>query len=175
MAGILERRQSMHRNLRGQEKLNDNLRIQIDQVQPLVNLGLVSAMIAHEINNILTPLGNYAQLSLNHPEDMELAKKANLKTLYNLGASLTDLRRIFALQGFLLCFFGLIVGLTLAIILVILQKTYGLFMITPSLAFPVEFKTTNVIVVFFTILVLGFIAAKIASSRITKQVVEGPS
>ena len=102
-------------------------------------------------------------------------KKANLKTLYNLGASLTDLRRIFALQGFLLCFFGLIVGLTLAIILVILQKTYGLFMITPSLAFPVEFKTTNVIVVFFTILVLGFIAAKIASSRITKQVVEGPS
>ena len=99
-------------------------------------------------------------------------KKANLKTLYNLGASIRDIRRIFALQGFLLCFFGLIVGLTLAVILVLLQKTYGLFMITPSLAFPVEFKAINVIVVFFTILILGFLAAIIASSRITKEVVE---
>ena len=99
-------------------------------------------------------------------------KKSNLKTLYNLGASITDIRKIFAYQGFLLCFFGLIVGLTLAIILIILQKSYGFFMITPSLAFPVEFKISNVITVFFTILILGFIAAKIASSRITKEVVE---
>ena len=102
-------------------------------------------------------------------------KKSNLKTLYNLGASVTDLRRIFAFQGFLLCLFGLIVGLTLAIILVMLQKSYGLFMITPSLAFPVEFKLSNVAAVFFTILILGFLAAKIASSRITKNVVESPS
>jgi lipoprotein-releasing system permease protein len=99
-------------------------------------------------------------------------KKANLKTLYNLGASITDIRRIFAFQGFLLCIFGLIVGLGLAIILVLLQKAFGLFMITPSLAFPVEFKAINVIVVFFTILVLGFLAAIIASSRITKQIME---
>ena len=45
-------------------------------------------------------------------------------------------------------------------------------MITPHLAFPVAFKMSNVITVFFTILILGFIAAKIASSRITKEVVE---
>jgi two-component system NtrC family sensor kinase len=83
LAGILERRQSIHQDLRGQQKLNDNLRIQIDQIQPLVNLGLVSAMIAHEINNILTPLGNYAQLSLNNPDDIELAHKANSKTVKN--------------------------------------------------------------------------------------------
>ena len=83
MAGILERRQSIHRNLRGQQQLNGDLQSQINRVQPLVNLGLVSAMIAHEINNILTPLGNYAQLSLNNPDDIELAQKANLKTVKN--------------------------------------------------------------------------------------------
>ncbi len=99
-------------------------------------------------------------------------KKANLKTLYNLGATLKDIRKIFVLQGFLLCIFGLIIGLILAILLVFTQKTYGLFMITSTLAFPVEFQLSNVIIVFFTILVLGFIAAKIASSRITKEVVE---
>ena len=59
-----------------------------------------------------------------------------------------------------------------AIALVFIQTKFGLFMITPSLAFPVEFKTENVVVVFFTILILGFIASKIASSRITKEILE---
>lgn len=98
-------------------------------------------------------------------------KKSNLKTLFNLGATVKEIRKIFVLQGFLLTFFGLLIGLVLGIVLILLQKQFGMFMITPSLAFPVEFKTTNVIVVFFTILVLGYFAAKIASSRITKEVV----
>jgi len=99
-------------------------------------------------------------------------KKNNLKTLYNLGATVKEIRKVFVLQGFLLSFFGLLVGLFLAIILVFIQTKFGLFMITPSLAFPVEFKIENVIVVFFTILILGFIASKIASSRITKEILE---
>ena len=99
-------------------------------------------------------------------------KKNNLKTLYNLGATVKEIRKIFVLQGFLLTLFGLVVGLFLAIILVFMQTKFGLFMITPSLAFPVEFRFENVAIVFFTILILGFIAAKIASSRITKEVVE---
>jgi lipoprotein-releasing system permease protein len=99
-------------------------------------------------------------------------KKNNLKTLYNLGTTVKEIRKIFVLQGFLLSFFGLIVGLIFAIALVFIQTRFGLFMITPSLAFPVEFQFKNVVIVFFTILILGFIASKIASSRITKEVVE---
>ena len=99
-------------------------------------------------------------------------KKNNLKTLYNLGATVKEIRKVFVLQGFLLTVFGLIVGLILAIILIFLQQRFELFMITRSLAFPVEFRFFNVIVVFFTILILGYIASKIASSRITKEVVE---
>ena len=99
-------------------------------------------------------------------------KKSNLKTLYNLGATIKEIRKVFVLQGFLLSAFGLLVGLILAIILVFVQQRFGLFMITQSLAFPVEFQFWNVIVVFLTILVLGFIASLIASSRITKEVLE---
>ena len=99
-------------------------------------------------------------------------KKSNLKTLYNLGATVKEIRKVFVLQGFLLSFFGLLIGLTLAIILIFIQQRFGLFMITKSLAFPVEFQFFNVIVVFFTILVLGSIASFIASSRITKEVLE---
>jgi len=45
-------------------------------------------------------------------------------------------------------------------------------MITQSLAYPVEFRLLNVFVVIITLLFLGFLAAKIASARISKKLVE---
>jgi len=41
-------------------------------------------------------------------------------------------------------------------------------MITPSLPYPVSVKLMNFILVFVTISILGTIASKIASARITK-------
>ena len=38
-------------------------------------------MVAHEINNLLTPLTNYAQLALMNPDDDKLAEKALEKTV----------------------------------------------------------------------------------------------
>ncbi len=38
-------------------------------------------MIAHEINNLLTPLANYAALALNNPDDKSLVEKALEKTV----------------------------------------------------------------------------------------------
>jgi lipoprotein-releasing system permease protein len=103
---------------------------------------------------------------------MIIDKKENLKTLFSLGASVKEIKKIFILQGFLLTLFGMLVGLTLGVILVFLQKEFGLFMITQNLAYPVEFKFTNLLVVILTITVLGFIASKIASSRISKAFIE---
>ena len=103
---------------------------------------------------------------------MILDKKDNLKTLYNLGANIKDIKRVFVLQGFLLSLFGLIVGLAIGIPLVLLQKKYQLFMITEHLAYPVEFTLFNLLSVSVTIVVLGFLASKIASSRISKKLVE---
>jgi signal transduction histidine kinase len=40
-------------------------------------------MIAHEINNLLTPLANYAALALSNPDDKSLADKALQKTVQN--------------------------------------------------------------------------------------------
>lgn len=103
---------------------------------------------------------------------MILDKRENLKTLYSLGATIKEIKSIFILQGFLLSIFGLFIGLSIGIILVLLQKKYSLFMITQHLAYPVEFTFFNVFTVIFTILVLGFFASKIASSRISKKLVE---
>ena len=103
---------------------------------------------------------------------MILDKKENLKTLFSLGATIKEIKKIFVYQGFLLTFFGLLLGLLLGTVIVLLQKQYGLIMITPSLPYPVEFRFMNVIIVFLTILFLGFIASLIASSRITKKIVQ---
>lgn len=103
---------------------------------------------------------------------MIIDKKQNLQTLYNLGTSIQEIKKIFVYQGFLLTFFGMLVGLVLGIILVFLQDAFGLFMITENLAYPVEFQFYNLIIVIFTITVLGFVAAKIASSRINQKFIE---
>ena len=103
---------------------------------------------------------------------MILDKKDNLTTLFSLGATLKEIRGVFVLQGFLLSIFGLVVGLGIAIIFVLLQKQFGFIMITPSLAYPVEFKLLNVMVVALTIASLGFLAAKIASSRISYKLIQ---
>ena len=103
---------------------------------------------------------------------MILDKRDNLKTLFSLGATIKEIKRVFILQGFLLTVFGLLIGLSSGVILVLLQKKYHLFMITQNLAYPVAFTFLNVFTVIITILVLGFLASKIASSRISKKLVE---
>ncbi|MCG8733930.1 ABC transporter permease [Tenacibaculum finnmarkense] len=103
---------------------------------------------------------------------MIIDKRQNLKTLYNLGASIDEIKKIFVLQGFLLTFVGMFVGLFLGVLLVIIQQRYELFMITQNLAYPVEFRWFNLLVVMLTILILGYISAKIASSRISKAFIE---
>ena len=103
---------------------------------------------------------------------MILDKKGNLKTLFNLGTEIKDLRKIFLLQGTLLSVFGGIIGLTLGIIIVLLQQQFQLIMITATLAYPVIFSLENVLVVMGTIVTLGFIASLIASSRVSKKLLE---
>lgn len=103
---------------------------------------------------------------------MILDKKGNLKTLFNLGTSIKNLRNIFLLQGILLSIFGGIIGLLLGVMIVVLQQQYQLVMITATLAYPVVFSMENVLIVMVTIVTLGFIASLIASSRVSKKLLE---
>jgi len=103
---------------------------------------------------------------------MILDKKGNLKTLFNLGTPIHHLRKIFLLQGTLLSVFGGVIGLALGVILVVLQQQYELIMITPTLAYPVVFTLENVLIVMGTIVSLGFIASLIASSRVSKKLLD---
>ena len=103
---------------------------------------------------------------------MILEKKGNLKTLYNLGTEIKDLRKIFLLQGTLLCVVGGLIGVVLGVIIVFLQQQFQVIMITETLAYPVKITIMNIFVVLGTVIVLGFIASLIASSRVSKKLME---
>ena len=103
---------------------------------------------------------------------MIIEKKTNLKTLYNLGTEIKYLKNIFLFQGNIISIFGGILGLILGIIVVLIQQQFELVMITPSLAYPVVFEIENILIVLLTIIILGFIASKIASSTVTKKLLE---
>ena len=99
---------------------------------------------------------------------MILDKKKNLKTLYNLGATVKELRRIFYYQGILMTVIGGSIGLGIGVVVIWLQQKYALVMITPSLPYPVDLQLANIGVVFGTIFILGVLASRIASQRIAK-------
>ncbi len=81
MASIIEKRSSLHKRLENQQQDNDALKSQLAQLQHLANMGTVSYMIAHEINNLLTPLRNYAAVALENPDDRDFVEKALQKTV----------------------------------------------------------------------------------------------
>ena len=83
MASVIEKRLSLHKHLAAQAEQNNILKAQISQLQALANIGTAACMIAHEINNLLTPLTSYAALALNNPHDKPLTEKALQKTLQN--------------------------------------------------------------------------------------------
>ncbi|WP_413511581.1 ABC transporter permease [Myroides odoratus] len=98
-----------------------------------------------------------------------LEKKVNIKTLNDLGVSLQQLKRIFLLQGMIISVGGGLLGISLGILGVLIQEHFGLILIRPGFAYPVEFNISDVFVVFFSISILGFIASYIASSRVNQK------
>ncbi|NLH42289.1 MAG: HAMP domain-containing histidine kinase [Planctomycetes bacterium] len=83
MTSIIEKRLSLHQRLAEQEQENRALKSQNTQLQALATLGSATCMIAHEINNLLTPLTTYAALAVQNPDDAALAKKVLDKTVRN--------------------------------------------------------------------------------------------
>lgn len=102
---------------------------------------------------------------------MILDKKESLHTLFNLGATVNDVKRIFFLQGSLMTILGGLLGLSIGFFVVLLQQQFDLVMITPSLPYPVTLKMVNFVIVLMTIGLLGIVASRIASNRIKKSLV----
>jgi len=99
---------------------------------------------------------------------MILEKRADLKTLIKLGYVKSQVAKIFLYQGLMISVLGALFGVFVGYLLVFLQDSYSLFMITPSFAYPVSVSANTFFVVFVTVVFFGGIASFVASSQTTK-------
>ena len=76
MPSIIDKRSSLHRRLLSLTKENKILKSQVSELQALANIGTATCMMAHEMNNIMTPMSSYAELALGNLEDKGLTEKA---------------------------------------------------------------------------------------------------
>jgi lipoprotein-releasing system permease protein len=93
-----------------------------------------------------------------------LDKKEDIKTLRNLGASNTLIRRIFLMEGWMISILGAIIGLIIGSLIAWLQARFGFIKLSGSGSFiidayPVVYKFPDVLKVFFTVILIGFLAA----------------
>jgi lipoprotein-releasing system permease protein len=102
---------------------------------------------------------------------MILDKQQNSKTLYSLGTTIKELRSIYFVQGVLVTGLGGCIGVLLGCLLIWSQLAIGWLKITPTLPYPVKFEIINILIVLATIIILGIIASKIASSRINAKLI----
>ncbi len=83
----------LEQQLDGLERRMADLQLQVERLQRLASLGTVSAMLAHEFNNILTPIVSYCGYAIQR-QDPELMRTAVEKTHRNAQRLTTLCHRI---------------------------------------------------------------------------------
>tara|TARA_Y100001968_G_C19425244_1_gene753978 strand:- start:548 stop:1681 length:1134 start_codon:yes stop_codon:yes gene_type:complete len=99
---------------------------------------------------------------------MILEKRNDLKVLVGLGFLKSQISKVFFYQGLLISVTGSVLGMLFGFFLVLLQDSFSLFMITPLLAYPVSVSANTFVIVFATVVLLGGLASKTASSQAVK-------
>lgn len=91
-------------------------------------------------------------------------KKNDVVTLRNLGASDKQIVRIFLFEGRMIAAIGAVLGIAIGLLLCWLQQTYGLVKLGRTSgsfvvdAYPVSVHPDDIIIIFITVLLVGFIA-----------------
>lgn len=104
-------------------------------------------------------------------------KRDDVETLRHLGASDRQITRIFLFEGRMISFFGAFAGIVLGLLLCWLQQTYGLISLGDSGAFvvdayPVSVHATDVVLVFVTVLVVGFLSVWYPVQHLSKRLLD---
>jgi lipoprotein-releasing system permease protein len=89
-------------------------------------------------------------------------KKADIETLRSLGANNRLIQRIFLLEGSMISIVGALVGVLLGTTISLIQQHFGLLKLGTGYvveAYPIVTNMTDILLVFITVLVMGFLAA----------------
>lgn len=105
-------------------------------------------------------------------------KKNDVVTLRNLGADERQIARIFLFEGRMISVVGAVVGISLGLLLCLLQQQYGLVRLGDSAgsfivdAYPVSVHYTDVAVIFVTVIAVGWIAVWYPVRALSKRLLK---
>lgn len=104
-----------------------------------------------------------------------LEKEPDVRILQNLGAKNKIIGRIFMIEGWMINFFGCMVGLFTGIVLCLLQQHFGLLKLGPADgtfiidAYPVLIQAGDIAITFVTVNIIGFVAVTYPVSSLRKR------
>ncbi|MCD7916384.1 MAG: ABC transporter permease [Tannerellaceae bacterium] len=94
-----------------------------------------------------------------------IEKQGDVRTLKNMGADHSLIRRIFLFEGWMISGFGAVIGIGIGVILCFLQQEFGWLQLGQTTdafiinAYPVRVELSDIIAVFVTVISIGFLSA----------------
>ena len=94
-----------------------------------------------------------------------IEKKEDVRTLQNMGADDRLIRRIFLFEGWMISGLGALIGIVIGLALCLLQQELGIIKLGQAAgsfiidAYPVRVEAGDILIVFITVLSIGFLAA----------------
>lgn len=105
-------------------------------------------------------------------------KKSDVETLRAMGANNHHISKIFLFEGWLISGIGAAIGIILGLFLCWIQMEFGLIKLGGSAgtfvidAYPVSVIPTDILIIFFTALIIGLIAVLFPVHRMTKHLLK---
>ena len=104
-------------------------------------------------------------------------KRNDVVTLRNLGADDQLISRVFLFEGYMITFFGALIGVGLGLLLCFIQQEFGLISLGSGSsagafvvdAYPVSVYVTDVVLVLITVLVTGFLSVFFPVRYLTRR------
>ena len=145
------------------EKLGDDFRVQnryeqqadtfrIMEIEKLISYIFLTFILMIACFNVI---GSLSMLIID--------KKNDVQTLRNLGTSDSQIVRIFLFEGRMISFIGAVSGVIIGLALCLIQQEYGIISLGTAGSFivdayPVSVHAWDVVLVFATVLIVGFIS-----------------
>lgn len=101
-----------------------------------------------------------------------IEKKDDVKILSSLGAEESLIKNIFLFEGWLISVIGAFIGIIIGVVLCYIQMEFGIIKLASTAgtylvdAYPVNLVLSDVIIIFLTVISMGFFASYIATRRI---------
>jgi len=105
-----------------------------------------------------------------------IEKKFDIDTLLSMGAGKSLVQNIFLIEGWMISIFGAFVGIFFGVLFCYLQDYFGFISLNGGTgifdAYPVDVHFLDIILIFITVILIGYLASRFPVRYITKKIIK---